>query len=41
MSGSDWYVDPSIRDIRLLFQKDYKLQLLMKILDNNMFPPTS
>ena len=46
MSGSDWYVGPSIReyiegcDIRLLFRKDYKLQLLMKILDNNMFPPT-
>jgi hypothetical protein len=47
MSGSDWYVGPSIReyiegrDIRLLFRKDYKLQLLMKILDNNMFPPTN
>lgn len=47
MSGSDWYIGPSIReyiegrDIRLLFRKDYKLQLLMKILDNNMFPPTN
>mgnify|MGYP003994490069 FL=1 len=46
MSGSDWYVGPTIReyikgrDLRLLFQKDYKLRLLIKILDNNMFPPT-
>lgn len=45
MSGSDWYVGPSIReyiegrDLRLLLRKDYKLRLLMKILDNNMFPP--
>ena len=47
MSGSDWYVGPSIReyiegrDLRLLFGRDYKLRLLIKILDNNMFPPTN
>ena len=44
MSGSDWYVGPSIRDyigkrdIRLIFRRDNRLRLLTAILDNNMFP---
>ena len=45
LSGSFWYVGPTIKDyikslnLRLIFYNDYKLKFLYGILDSNKFPP--